>query len=418
MIHKNFRFAILVFLPNMKKLFLLLSVLYLSCWSVTAQENYFPDEILDSAKAVKSHFRVAIFAPLYLDSVFSTGATNVSNTVPRFILPAVEFMQGANLAIDTIRLNGKTAEAFLYDSKSAKKPISWLVNNHMLDSIDLIIGSVKDNDYLELAYYSHINGTPFVSATFPNDGGVINTPGLIIVNSTLKAHCEGILSYLTQKHGTDKIYMVKQKDDNRIENYFKEINVLDGKPRLNINILNVDSSVSSAWLKRRIDTTVASVIIGGTLREAFARNITDACYAINKNHPVTLIGMPNWDGFRSLLQGDEFLGFPILYTTPHYDGISNSFNELLTKKYFQLYRAKPSDMAYKGFELSYYFINLLLNHPNDFLANINNKRYAAFHDFLFKPVYIDPANTAGPDYYENKHLYIMHILNGEIGRQW
>jgi hypothetical protein len=128
--------------------------------------------------------------------------------------------------------------------------------------------------------------------------------------------------------------------------------------------------------------------------------------------------MPNWDGFRSLLQGDEFLDFPILYTTPHYNGISNSFNESLIRKYFQLYRAKPSDMAYKGFELSYYFINLLLNHPNDFMANINNKRYAAFHDFLFKPVYIDPANTARPDYYENKHLYIMHILNGEIGRQW
>ena len=139
-------------------------------------------------------------------------------------MPAVDFIQGAQIALDTLTLNGKHVEAFIYDSKSFTQPISWLIQNKKLDNIDLIIGSVKDPDYHELANFALQKNIPFVSATYPNDGGILANPFLIIVNSTLKAHCEGIFSYLLQKHGTDKIYIIKRKGDDRIENYFKSIN--------------------------------------------------------------------------------------------------------------------------------------------------------------------------------------------------
>ena len=70
--------------------------------------------------------------------------------------------------------------------------------------------------------------------------------------------------------------------------------------------------------------------------------------------------MPNWDGFKSLIKKDAYKDFPIRYTTPHYDAKNNLFDSLLIQKYFQLYSAKPSDMAYKGFEMACYFTNLLL----------------------------------------------------------
>ena len=66
-------------------------------------------------------------------------------------MPAIEFTQGARIALDTLSLNGKHAEAYIYDSKSFTQPISWLIKYKKLDSIDLIIGSVKDPDYHELA---------------------------------------------------------------------------------------------------------------------------------------------------------------------------------------------------------------------------------------------------------------------------
>ena len=138
-------------------------------------------------------------------------------------------------------MNGKYAEAYIYDSKSFTQPISWLIKYKKLDNVDLIIGAVKDPDYQELADFALQKNIPFISATYPNDGGVHGNPFLFIVNSTLKAHCEGIFSYILQKHGTDKIYIIKKKGDDRIENYFKDINTAEGKPLLNIKTIMVDS---------------------------------------------------------------------------------------------------------------------------------------------------------------------------------
>ncbi len=374
-----------------------------------AQNNY----IASDAKV----YRVAVFAPIYLDSVFSTGEFSSGNSIPKFIMPSVEFVQGAQIAFDTLALNGKKAEAFIYDSKSITRPISLLIKNKLLDSIDLIIGSVKEPDYQELANFAVEKGIPFVSATYPNDGGVTQNPFLLIVNSTLKAHCEGIFSYLVQKHGTDKIYLVKKKGDDRIDNYFKEVNIQEGKPLLNIKTITLDSSISSYGLLRRIDSTESSVIIGASLNENFAKKLADACYPIQKNHPLVLMGMPNWDGFKSLIKKDAYLDFPILYSTPHYDLKNNSFDSLLVQKYFQLYRSKPSDMAYKGFETAYFFTNVLLNNPVDFMSHINDNKYTVFHNYNFQPVYPGKQNSS-PDYFENNHLFIMQILNGEIDREW
>ena len=94
---------------------------------------------------------------------------------------------------------------------------------------------MKEPDYSLLARFAAQRSIPFVSATYPNDGGIKQNPFLYIVNSTLKAHCEGIFSYLLQKHGTDNIYLVKKKNDNRIDNYFKEINLEDGNAFKNKN---------------------------------------------------------------------------------------------------------------------------------------------------------------------------------------
>ena len=362
-------------------------------------------------------YKIAVFAPMYLDSVFTNSELNTNNSIPKFIMPAIDFIQGAHIALDTLSLNGKHAEAYIYDSKSFTKPISRLINYKELDSIDLIIGSVKDPDYHELAAYALQRNIPFVSATYPNDGGIIGNPFLLIANSTLRTNCEGIFSYLLQKHGTDKIYIIKKKGDDRIENYFRSINTAEGKPLLTIKTIMTDSSISFYSLLNRIDTTQPVVIIGASLDEGFARDLADACYPIQKKHPLILIGMPNWAGFKTLTKKDRYKDFPIRYTTPHYDTGNNLFDSLLIQKYFQLYRAKPTDMAYKGFEMTYYFTSILLNYPTDFMSHINDTAFTVFHDFNFRPVFIEKGNTV-PDYFENKHLFIMQILNGDILREW
>jgi hypothetical protein len=361
-------------------------------------------------------YQIAIFAPLYLDSAFTGGELKFQRSLPNYLVAGVDFVQGAEIALDTLTLNGQHVQAFIYDSKSFSQPVLWLIKNKRLDNVDLIIGSVKEPEFSLLAQFAVQRNIPFISATYPNDGQIRQNPFLTIVNSTLKAHCEGIFSYILQKHGTDNIYLVKKKNDNRIDNYFKQINLVDGKPLLKIKTIMLDSSISSTGLRYLVDTTKPIVIIGASLDETFAKKLADACYPIHKSNPLTYIGMPNWDGFTSLYKKDAYHDFPIHYTSPHYDVKNNSFRVYLDDEYFKRYRITPSDMAEKGFETTYFFASILLKHPQNFMENLNDSAFSVFHNFNFRPVY--HSKTSTPDYFENKHLFIMQILNGENVREW
>ncbi|HUZ58582.1 MAG TPA: ABC transporter substrate-binding protein [Hanamia sp.] len=366
---------------------------------------------------IEKTYRVAIFAPLYLDSLFMGSILRSQTSIPGFAMAGLDFVQGAQLALDTLTLNGKHVEAYIYDSKSVNQPVLWLVRNGKLDNLDLIIGSVKEPEYSLLAQFAQQKNIPFVSATYPNDGGLRKNPFLIIVNSTLKAHCEGIFSYILQKHDTENIYLVKKKNDNRIDNYFRDINFRNGKPLLKIRTIMLDSSISSDGLKYLVDTTKPMVIIGASLNETFSEKLADAVYPIQKTNKVVFIGMPNWDGFDNFYNKDAYADFPICFTTPHFDAKNNALSNYLDSTYFKLYRASPSDMVEKGFETTYDFTNVLIKHPGEFMQNLNDTLYAPLHDFNFQPIFHDTDSTL-PDYYENKHLFIMQILNGEIVREW
>lgn len=366
--------------------------------------------------AVNKIYRVAVFAPLYLDSTFNGSHLKSENSIPNFQIAGLDFVQGAQIAFDTLNLKNKHVEAFIFDSKSTAEPVSSLIQNGKLNNIDLIIGSVKEPEYGTLARFAFQRKIPFVSATYPNDGYIRQNPYLIIVNSTLKAHCEAIYSSLLQNHGTDNIYLVKKKNDNRIDNYFREINFEDGKPLLKIRTIMLDSSISSTQLKYLVDTTKPIVIIGASLDPVFSKKLADACYPVQKTNPFLFIGMPNWDGFAAWYKKDAYTNFPIRYTSPHFEVKNNAFGNFLTKNYLDLFRTQPSDMAEKGFESTYYFTSLLLNHPTDFMQHIQDTTDAVFHNFNFRPVYHN--NSVSPDYYENKHMFFMQILNGQISREW
>src|ERR1700712_5677412 len=171
-------------------------------------------------------YKVGIFAPLYLDSVFSEDEFKYPKNFPRFVLQGLDFVQGAQIALDSMPTPTAGIDARFFDSKSTTEDVETLIKNKKLDSLDIIIGNVKDEEYKELANFALEKKIPFISATYPNDGGITNNPYLVIVNSTLKAHCEAIYSYILQNHGTDKIMLVRKAggQEDKVAGYFSTLN--------------------------------------------------------------------------------------------------------------------------------------------------------------------------------------------------
>lgn len=374
----------------------------------------------DTVKKIYPTYKIALFAPLYLDSVFTPGGSfRFRQGIPRFMSPALDFVQGAMVALDSMNEGKDTFQLNIYDSKAYIQTISWLISNHKLDSTQLIIGAVKDAEYKQLADYALGKNIPFVSATYPNDGGITANPSLIIVNPTLRSHCEAIYSFILQNHSTDKIILVRKKgrQEDMVAGYFKQFNEQEGKPLLDLRTLSFDSLPKPEILKSKLDSNRKTLIIGGSLEEAFSQKLTLACSSLNSKYNITLIGMPTWEGFASLRKGMGILNYPVYFTAPYYNNKLDSNSRMVINDYTFNYKGKPGDMAYKGYELMRMSTTLLSLYPGEFIKHINDPALKVINEYNFRPVILKKENTI-PDYYENKHLYFMRIMNGAVTNAW
>src|ERR1041384_705984 len=92
--------------------------------------------------------RIAIFAPLYLDSAFDSYGEYryAKNVFPKFINPGLEFFEGAQLALDSLSKEGAQLQVYIYDTRSTKETLQQQLSSPQLDSVGLIIADCANNE--------------------------------------------------------------------------------------------------------------------------------------------------------------------------------------------------------------------------------------------------------------------------------
>lgn len=387
---------------NMKKI-IFLFVLLSSTADLFAQST-------DSVKV----YRVGIFANLFLDSSFTGKNYKFANQMPKHILPGLDFVQGALIAVDSLTTKARL-QVSVFDLRSADQSMVALKNNKTFDSLDLMIGAVSGNEYRMMAEIARSRTIPFVSATLPNDAGVSNNPYTIIVNSTLPVHCEAIYNFIMRTHPTANILYVRKKgqQEDRLQTYFDQYNKgTTGNQLLKWKNISLTDSFTVADIHSSLDSDRVNLVLCGSLDEQFGLRLAVAMNNVRKKISVELVGMPTWDAVKELAK-PEFNELPVYYSTAfHATGTAKWTS--FTKTFTELTYGRPSDLAYRGYELTWHFIGLLLKYDNKLMQNLNDRSFRSFTEFDFKPIL---NSTSGkPDYFENKRIYILRRSSGLILR--
>src|ERR1044072_4458920 len=108
-------------------------IFLLSCsyFSVTAQSSF------------SARHAIAVFAPLSLDSAFSsTGDFNFGKNFPKFLSPGLEFYEGVQLAADSLNRTGAAIDVYVYDTRSPSSSVKNFSSKPEFNKIELIIGNV------------------------------------------------------------------------------------------------------------------------------------------------------------------------------------------------------------------------------------------------------------------------------------
>lgn len=385
----------------------------------TEEEKKKAEEKKESAKAApfnvpafgrevkRSSYNIALFAPLYLDSVFAASMDIPGRTMPRYVLPGLDFYEGAQLALDTLRQQGYNLNVIVYDSKSRLNSVPTLVRNRNLDAVDLVIAAVSNPELKDLGDFARSKEVNLVSATYPNDGGINNNPFLLITNSTLKTHCEALQNYVQTGFATKNILVLHRNNpvENRITNDIKAAyDKMQSDKKARIKEVTWNTGTTDAELSQHLLVDRPNLCIVTALDEAGAKAILQKLSVQSATYPLHIFGMPTWDVMK--FKEPELKTLQLYYSTPYFNEKTDTLSRYITDHFKRVYKARPSDMAFKGFELTYYFIKLLNDKGVYFNAAVNDPSKKVFTQFNYQPVYLKEGEEQ-PDYFENKNVYII-----------
>ena len=383
---------------------------FLFCWLVMAA---FASQAQNDSANLKH--KIAIFAPLYLDSAFNATLEYkyAKDVFPKFINSGLEFYEGAQLALDSLNREGSPLEIFIYDTRSATETLEQQLAKTELAGVELIIAHCSNNEVRMLAETAAKRKIPIINTTVPNNAGTTANPFFIVLNPTLKTQCEGIYRYIQKYYSINPgiVFRRKGSADGQIKSLFDEYSKSTVSVPLKFKYVDLSENFTANDLKTYLDSTRNNLCIAGSLDMNFGRQLALELASIGKQYPITVMGMPTWDGIKEFSK-PEFKGIEIIYSTPFYhtrtDKVSQGiFAHFNTKMY-----ARPSDMVFRGYEVTWKFAKLLLKYGKDLSSNLGNKQDKLFTDFDIQPVL--NKQTMVLDYFENKKLYFLKWQDGII----
>jgi len=357
--------------------------------------------------------KIAVFAPLYLDSAFDTDMSyRYGSNFPKFINPGLEFYEGIQIAVDSLEKEGIKMDVHVFDSRSANSSIAKFESNAEMKDVDLIIGHITGNEARFLADIAAKRNIPFLNVNYPNDAGISNNPNYIVLNSTLATHCAALYKFLRKNYqGSDIIFLKRKgKQDEKLETYFRDLEKSTNSLPVKMKYLTVDDELSGNTLLKNIDSTKSNIIVAATMDLGFANTLLQTISGYGESYAVTVLGMPNWDNLdigKSLSANLE-----VVYGTPFYVNPADKKAESIHQFFKTRFYSRPSDMVYKGYETLYHFGHLLSIHDTNIGSSLNDKRFKVFTDFDIQPILDKKTMTL--DYFENLKIYFVKKSAGIV----
>ncbi len=357
--------------------------------------------------------KIAVFAPLYLDSAFDeTNNYRYGKQFPKIISPGLEFYEGVQLALDTLKKEGAKLDVFVYDTKSTKKSIAQQLDDEELQGLEMIIAYTTPQESWSIASAARNKKIPYINVNLPNDAGITNNPYFVMLNTSLKSHVEQIYKYAQKYYALNTVVVFRKKGqvEDMIRTFLEDQSKATAGVPLKIKYVDLNDNFTSRDLLSSLDSTKNNFCVAGSLDENFGKKLASSLASVSKDYDITLMGMPTFDNFSKSLSKSEFKGPAFIYTTPFYnarqDKVSIAIIDYFNKKMY----ARPSDMVMRGYETMWKFSKLLMKYPTDFSSSLSRKEFNVFREMDIQPIINKQTNNF--DYFENKKLFFIKIKDG------
>ncbi|MCH2045517.1 MAG: ABC transporter substrate-binding protein [Saprospiraceae bacterium] len=340
----------------------------------------------------KASYNVAIMLP-FMTNLFKTSAE--AELSPKS-LRAVEFYEGMQLALDSLRKMGVNLNIKVYDTKKSATTVDALLLKEDIKNADVIIGPISSKLIPKVAEFTKENGQVLISPFNPRISLVQEHPSYMQLNPSYNSHSKRIIQFIeSQDVGTKVVLLGMAKDTGRIQLLQEQYAIArkDENARLPQYIAS-SRNMSLGNIQKYLSSTALNIIVIPSYKdEVFIYNSLRELHSLidlvetRKSHKVIVIGMPAWKYYERMnMEYYENLNLHI--TSEFFIDTENQLNTQFKTVYKTTYGIAPRHYAYIGFDLAIYTGYMLHKYGTEFHKFLEDEPMVRRHtEFKFKEHY-------------------------------
>jgi len=385
--------------------------------------------LLDSALIVikdsivlKDTYQIAVMLPLFLDKNDTLARERKLDdpikVYPKSII-GLEFYQGAMLALDSLKRQGHKSVVTVYDTEKDTSKIKEIIRDPKLPNADIIIGPLYRSNLKMIRQYAIENKIHMVSPFISTNRILIGNEYMSKVKPAIQTNVQEIANYIFSEFLSDnnmsfesnnlilihngdagekmlcELYMQRTAelrqggvDSARSPEEHREIKVVEYLDR---EMEAVEEALSLA------DSNILVIL---SRDQIFVSKIISQLYRKNDDYSMVVFGLPVWQHFRNL-EAKQLLELQVHIASGEYIDYNSEPVKRFVSSFFKKYHVYPSKYAFEGFEVTYYYLQVLKEYGCKFGSYLPE---AEISSLRAKSSYEKIGIGSG---YENKRVFIL-----------
>lgn len=288
---------------------------------------------------------------------------------------ALEFYQGAMIAVDSLRELGVSLDLYIYDTRKDASTVKSLLLKHELSNIDLYIGPMYKSELLALTDAVGKTGSHVVCPV-PQSGGIlVNRPYLS------KAHCDDATQlkaaarYIAGRYHRDNVIVIAPPNasDKLGFNFMAAYN----QARDAQGISQKDSlrkiladAVSKDMLLGKLQIGKKNVIYVGSNQLAYVSGVLTKLAELSESFDITVFGNEDWSKFEQIsinTKNKVDLHLPMASFIDYESPLVKTF----LSHYREKYGTDANKYGFLGYDVTFYYLLGMWRQGRDFFNNLN-----------------------------------------------
>ncbi len=371
------------------------------------------NDSINCVPAAQKEFRIAMLLPLYLAENYPASAPDSALTKDsegRFrykngqywIYPrsmnALEFYEGALLAVDSLKKQGLHAKVVVFDTMRDTVKMAQLLKSPAMKDMDLIIGPFYTELIDQTARFARENKIYYVSPIAVNANSLKNNPYLMQINAGEINAVGPVVDYISKQENV-QVTLIGNKseaDQTLFEAYRNKLKTVFPDSCLTVREFRTDSlQAPGRYLKKR----KLNVVIITAVDEAFVNVFAGQLNAAAHSHSINLYGSASWTRFVNF-DAEYFYTLEFRYPSAFYIDYTRPEVQQFLKQFRKTYYTEPTMLtgrgsispapcqyAFLGYDAVFYFASAMKMYGKGFGFCIPDFRQPGLQsDFRFRKV--------------------------------